>query len=213
MNQNSNFRLQYLKFLAPALAPTSVSFWLQLQIDLVHKKTIVLFIQLYYFTSIDEMLQNQDEMLQNQDLMDSGTCAKTFEKPRSTYSSNQGCGTWRQISGSVSTIQNFLALAPSHQNCLSSCSAAMIKKLAQNIYLLCWELQVGCQLSKVRCSRQHANTLHVDVYKIIKDYDTSEIAVSELKKFFMKSPNMNFTRYVLVIRKQKSKKYLWTFTK
>ena len=67
---------------------------------------------------------------------------------------------------------------------------------------------MGCQLSKVRCSRQHANTLHVDVYKIIKDYDTSEIAVSELKKFFMKSPNMNFTRYVLVIRKQKSKKYL-----
>ena len=50
----------HLKFLAPDPAPTSKNFWVRLLNDLVSckPKNIVLFVKLYYYTSIDEVSRN-----------------------------------------------------------------------------------------------------------------------------------------------------------
>jgi len=51
---------RHLKFLAPVPTPTSKNFWLRLQTVLVSYKlkNIVLFVQLYYYASIDEVSRN-----------------------------------------------------------------------------------------------------------------------------------------------------------
>jgi len=53
--------------------------------------------------------------------MDSGACAKTFEKPWYTHSTNQGCGTGSQFQAPVP--------APSNQNCLDFGSTALVVTL------------------------------------------------------------------------------------
>jgi len=58
--QISGSGFRHLKFLATDPAPTSENFWFRLQNELVSCKleNIFLFVQLYYYASIDEVSRN-----------------------------------------------------------------------------------------------------------------------------------------------------------